>query len=257
MKATLEAFAELQNNLKTLRSEKGCPWDRAQTFKSLAPLFLEEAYELCEHLEKNESSKALAEELGDILLHVVFIAEIAEEQNTFSLLETIENLNQKIINRHPHVFADSQVSSIEEIKQNWEIVKEKKEKKAPFSGIPKALPALKKAQKIQVSASRQGLQHFDTAECITNLMALLKKLKDNFSRLENTTLEYQLGQLFTIMVQLVQSFDKDAETLCQAANASEKTRFLQAIEKAKAENIDLNNASASDLENLWLSIEST
>ena len=159
--------------MQKLRGEDGCPWDREQTHASLRPYLLEEAYEVLEAIEEN-SPAHLREELGDLLLQVVFHAQIAEEQGKFTLDEVLHELNAKLIRRHPHVFGGQEVDGVKEALANWEEIKtaEKEEKPASLlDGIPKTFPALLRAEKIQKKAVRVG---FDWPE-ITGPLAKVKE----------------------------------------------------------------------------------
>ena len=246
-----ESFVKVQALLKTLRSDKGCPWDRSQTLSSLAPLFLEEAYELCEQLRENPHCEDLSEELGDVLLHIIFISEIASEQGLFCLDDVIKKLNKKIIQRHPHVFGISKTASIASIKKNWEAIKQTKENKEPFSGIPKALPALKKAQKIQVSASRLGIVNQDTQAALEKIENYIKDLKTQAPEHSPQNMSQVLASLLFECVHLIQSYSLDAESICQENNERQKKRFIQAIQTAKSRNIDLQKASKEELASIW------
>lgn len=252
MNSDLEALQTLQENIKILRSEQGCPWDRDQTFETLSPLFLEEAYELCDELVKKTKAKNLREELGDVLLHIVFIAEIASENQLFSLKEVITQLNKKVIERHPHVFGTEQNKSIDNIKRNWEIIKNKTEKKEAFSGIPNTLPALKKAQKIQNSAERLGIKQSNSTECIENLETLLNELKNK--DLDLNQQKVLLRSFCFNTANFVNALSFDAESLCQEENEIQKERFKKILKLAKEKEIDLHTASDEIFSALWRSL---
>ncbi|RKY47319.1 MAG: hypothetical protein DRP88_04770, partial [Candidatus Neomarinimicrobiota bacterium] len=144
----LQRFARLIEIVKKLRGPGGCKWDRAQTHKSLVPYMTEELYEVIEAIEEDDMRK-LKEELGDLLLHVVFQADLAEEEGHFTLADSIETISSKLVRRHPHVFAGLKVGSVSEIKKNWEEIKLREGRQSLLEGIPKNLPALLLARRVQ------------------------------------------------------------------------------------------------------------
>ena len=142
----LQLFSDLLDIMDDLRAK--CPWDQKQTFETLRPLTLEETYELSDAILSNDLQE-IKKELGDVLLHLVFYAKIGEEKNAFDIGEVIKSLSEKLIFRHPHIYADVEVNDEEEVKQNWEKLKLKEVNKSVLGGVPKSLPALIKAHRIQ------------------------------------------------------------------------------------------------------------
>jgi len=219
--------------LEILRSENGCPWDKAQNYKSLAPLFLEEAYEL-EDILRSTSYEHLEEELGDILLHVVFIAQIANEKKHFDFESVTQKLAQKIIRRHPHVFSKQDTKNkihSEDVERNWESIKKTKENKTLFEGIPKALPALKKAQKIQTSVSRLGLDWQDHKEPKATLKETFNALTVALEDEKPETIKEKLGDMFFNLVDSARQLNIDAEEALQQNNEKMKHHFKSVIKK--------------------------
>jgi len=154
----MKEFEELMNVARILNSEGGCPWDRKQTFDSLKPYILEEAYEALEALDEGNDEEII-EELGDLLYTVIFYAKVAEREKRFSLKHILGTLRKKLVRRHPHVFGDAK-NDMETIKSNWEKIKkeEKKERKSPLDGIPKNLPLLMRAQKVLRQMKKHGIE---------------------------------------------------------------------------------------------------
>jgi uncharacterized protein YabN with tetrapyrrole methylase and pyrophosphatase domain len=151
-----ESFLRLVAIVERLRSEQGCPWDRQQTPSSLIPYMLEETYEVIESIEADDHH-ALKEELGDVLLHIVFQSRIAEEQQQFTLVESIQTVVDKLIRRHPHVFSDVRVQDTAEIRQRWESAKQReKGRESLLDGVPRTLPALTRARRVQEKAPQWG-----------------------------------------------------------------------------------------------------
>ena len=155
-KNTEKSFTNLLNIVRQLRGPDGCPWDKEQTHESLLPYFLEEAYEVIEGVEAGDMN-SLKEELGDVLLHVVFQADIAQNNSEFTIEDSLNHVNKKLVRRHPHVFGDKKADAAFHAKQNWESAKHKeKKRKSRLDGVPETLPALTRAQRIQEKASYTG-----------------------------------------------------------------------------------------------------
>ena len=176
---TFEGILELVDQL---RSAEGCPWDQEQTLQTLSPLLLEECYELVEAIEI-ESDSGRLEELGDLFLHLAFQISISEEESTFTRSDVFESALIKYIDRHPHVFAGQTVNSIEELKDNWEKIKqeEKKEsRKSALDGIPQNLPSLSSAQKIQQKAARTGFDWDNPKEIQEKIMEEFFEFESRF-----------------------------------------------------------------------------
>ena len=151
-----DQFEELVEIVSKLRSPEGCPWDREQTNHSLLPYFIEEVYEVIESIDENNWD-LLKEELGDVLLHLVFQASIAEDNENFQILDSLDNINKKLVRRHPHVFGDAKADAAFHAKQNWEAEKHKeKGRKSRLDGVPNTLPALIRAERLQQKASYAG-----------------------------------------------------------------------------------------------------
>ena len=243
----LEALLE---TISILRSPNGCAWDRQQTLETLAPLFLEESYELLEAMQEGQAQN-LKEECGDILLHVVFISQLAKEKQQFNFYDVITDLVTKMKRRHPHVFGESTTQDIETIKKNWNKIKEEKEKKDPFSGIPKALPALKKAQKIQEKASSFGFDWRNKTGPFQKIDEELKEVKVALNCNDKEKLAEELGDLCFSVVNLTRKLGFDAETVCQAASQKLLKRFQASIQLAEQKGLNLHNLSEKELWDIW------
>lgn len=246
----------LLETIRILRSPDGCAWDRKQTLDSLAPLFLEESYELLEAMQ-TKRTQDLKEECGDILLHVVFIAQLAEEKQLFNFYDVVTNLVEKMKRRHPHVFGVLKTQDIDTIKKNWNKIKEEKENKDPFSGIPQALPALKKAQKIQEKASSYGFDWRKKTGPFQKIDEELKEVKAALSCNDQEKLAEELGDLCFSVVNLTRKLGFDAETVCQAANTKLLRRFQASISLANQRGLNLHNLSEEELWDIWETIKKT
>lgn len=257
-----DAFAEFVAVIAKLRDPNGgCPWDLEQDHKSLRPYIVEETYETIEAIE-NENDQELMEELGDVLLQVVLHAQVAKDRGAFSILEIVENVKEKMIRRHPHVFGDTEAKTSGQVLKNWEGIKrEEKKKQNPdksmLAGIPKAMPALLRAQRLGDKATRVNFD-WDSIDGVfdkvneekTELEIEIKKLKDpdKISAEEKGKLEHELGDLLFSACQLARWLDINAENALRACNERFIDRFSK-VEKIIGEN--LGKASVDELEAAW------
>src|SRR5215475_8637051 len=171
------AFLQLVALVERLRSAQGCPWDRQQTPTSLIPYMLEETYEVIESIEADDH-QALKEELGDVLLHIVFQSRIAEEQQQFTLVESIQTVVDKLIRRHPHVFSDVRVQDTAEIRQRWEAAKQREKGRGSLlDGVPRTLPALTRARRVQEKAASVGFDWPEIAAVWAKVNEELEELR--------------------------------------------------------------------------------
>ena len=204
MYSNTSRFDKLMEIMRRLRAPGGCPWDAEQTHESLKRYLLEEAYEVIEAIDAS-STTMLKEELGDILLQVVFHAVIAEERGDFAINDIIDTLNDKLIRRHPHVFDDLKVNNIDELIENWERIKkmEKGEaRKSVLSGVPAELPALLKAHKITEKAARVGFDWADVDEVFAKVLEELKEFEETMFEENQERMEAELGDLLFAIVNL-------------------------------------------------------
>lgn len=240
-------FAELLEVMNELREK--CPWDREQTFESLRNLTIEETYELADAILKEDMDE-LKEELGDVLLHIVFYAKMAEEKKAFDIGEVIEKLISKLKFRHPHIYGSVKVKDEEEVKKNWEKLKLKEGKKSVLAGVPTALPALVKAQRLQEKTAQVGFEWTETAEVVAKIEEELGEFKAAFQQREENpaALEEEFGDLLFSLVNLSRYMDIDPETALEKTNLKFKTRF-EFIEK----NADrpLTEMSPEAMNTLW------
>ena len=241
---------------KLRNPESGCPWDKEQTFKSLAPFVIEEAYEVLEAI-LNENWNELENELGDLLLQTIFHAQIASELNLFDINSLINKVNQKMIDRHPHVF-DSNVPqrTVKEQKLEWEKIKHKErlksEKKKTFDDIPNSLPALKRSIKIQQRASKKGFDWKDIDKIFLKLCEEVSELKQ--ARTINETTE-ELGDILFTVVNLARHLDIDPEHALYKSNVKFVKRF-EAIEKiTSSDQTELETLSEEEKNQLWVKVK--
>ncbi len=242
-------FIDLFLVVKRVREE--CPWDKEQTPQSLIPYFLEEAYELIEGLEKDDKDM-IKEELGDILLHILMQSIMGEEKNEFSFEEVCKNLKNKLITRHPHVFGEVHVEGVEEILTNWESIKSKeKEEKSILSGIPKNMPALLTAFRIQEKASHVGFDWKDPKEIIPKLWEELKELENAIKENKKEKIEEEIGDLLFTIVNISRHLGVDPESSLRKTNNKFSERFKFIEQKIKEAGKEWKDYSIEELDKLW------
>jgi ATP diphosphatase len=246
----------------------GCPWDLEQNFASIAPYTLEEAYEVVDAIERGDLAD-LRDELGDLLLQVVFHARMAEEQGAFAFGDVVEAITRKLIRRHPHVFGSITDLAPEEVKRLWDSIKaeEKAQRKAEraklglppeaheagfLGGIPTALPALTRAQKLTTKAAKVGFDWPDAAQVIDKIHEELDEVKEAASSKDRDKIEDEIGDLLFSVTNLARHFGIDPERALRRTNAKFERRF-SAIEQALGEQErSLEEASLEEMERLWV-----
>ncbi len=261
-------IARLLEIMAALRAPDGCPWDREQSFASIARYTIEEAYEVVDAIERGDLAD-LKDELGDLLLQVVFHARMAEEQGAFAFPDVVEAITRKLIRRHPHVFGDTRDLSPEEVKSLWDSIKseEKAERRQSrerlglpaeahetgfLGGVPATLPALTRAQKLTAKAAKVGFDWPDTAQVIDKIHEELEEVKDASSSGEEDKIEDEIGDLLFSVTNLARHFGIDPERALRRTNAKFERRF-RAIEQALGEQErSLDEASLEEMERLWV-----
>lgn len=244
----VEQFRALWDIVRLLRQE--CPWDREQTHASIAPLLIEEAYEAVESI-RNGDPQELCRELGDLLLHVLMHSVIAEEQGEFRLSTVIEQERAKLIRRHPHVFGSSSATSAREVKQRWEQLKLDEGRQSVLEGIPKSLPALLRAQRLQERAASVG---FDWQQ----REGVWEKLQEEFAELQTalrsgdrSRIAEELGDMLFALVNAARFEHLSAEECLQAANDKFTHRFQYIEHRAQEQNTPLQALSLEQMDSLW------
>ena len=250
----LQKFARLIEIVKKLRGPGGCKWDRAQTHKSLVPYMTEELYEVIEAIEEDDMRK-LKEELGDLLLHVVFQADLAEEEGHFTLADSIETISSKLVRRHPHVFAGLKVGSVSEIKKNWEEIKLREGRQSLLEGIPKNLPALLLARRVQQRASEVGFDWERVPSVIEKLEEEFLELKNAIESREQSRIRDELGDLLFTVVNLSRFLDIDPEDALRHTIKKFINRFKLVEEELRKKGKKLEEATLSEMDRLWNEIK--
>jgi tetrapyrrole methylase family protein / MazG family protein len=238
----------LRNIVARLRSPDGCPWDREQTHQSLKPHLIEECYELIDAIDAGDD-KEMKEELGDLLLQVVLHSQMASEENRFSLEDVAAEIADKLVHRHPHVFGEIRLPDSAAVLRQWEVIKraEKQERRSALDGVPKGLPALARAQKVQGKAARVG---FDWDEAEGALAKVREELREVESASENR-LQEEIGDLLFAVVNFARKKKLDAEQLLNQATAKFAARF-QSIERlAEARGLEFGALTLPQMDQLW------
>ncbi len=246
-----ERFEKLVGIVRRLRSDDGCPWDREQTHDSLLPHFLEEAYEVMEAVD-SENWKALSEELGDVLLHVLFQSDIAEQDSEFKLQDVIDQINEKLVRRHPHVFGNKKAEGAFHAKQNWEAAKQAEKKRdSRLDGVPVTLPALIRAQRLQQKAAYVGFDWEETDQVWNKVHEEMEELKNAESAGIKKHMEEEVGDLFFALVNLCRFLDISAEDALRKGN-QKFTRRFQAVEKElKRRGKNLEETNLTEMDEIW------
>lgn len=238
-----------------------CPWDKKQTIHTLRQQTIEETFELADAITEKDW-KGIKEELGDLLLHIVFYSKIAEEQQQFTLTEVIDNLCKKLIKRHPHIYGDPensgelvQVNTDDDVKRNWEQIKLKEGKQSLLNGVPKSLPAMVKAMRLQEKAKQVGFE-WDTKEQVWDK---IKEEEDEFLKAvqskKQDDIEEELGDLFFSIINYARFINVDAENALELTNKKFISRFTEMEDIAKAQGKSLYNMSLDEMDIMWNTIK--
>jgi ATP diphosphatase len=240
--------------------DNGCPWDIEQTLESLSPCVVEEAYEVSDAIAKKDYNN-LKEELGDVLLQVIFQAEIASESNLFNFDEIVDTLNKKLIRRHPHVFEDApKPLSAQEQTQAWDAIKVQEKNSQDtlntFDDIPSSLPPILKAKKIQKKASKKGFDWKESIDVIEKVEEELKELKLEIQQNNNEKIKNELGDLLFSIINLSRHLEIDVSEAINQANHKFVNRFRLMEEEISKDNQEIENLTLDELEEFWVKIKS-
>jgi MazG family protein len=250
-------FAELLRIMARLRAPGGCPWDRKQTFDTIKGYLLEEAYEVMDAIDARDWP-GLEEELGDLLLQPVFFAEMAREQGLFSIGDSLEAINRKLVRRHPHVFADASAETADDVKIRWDEIK--KEEKTARGGeaagsilesVPRNLPALVEADKIGHKVGKVGFEWPDVSGVIQKLQEEAAELAEAHANGNAGHIEDEIGDLLFNVVNLARYLNVDPEQALRKTNAKFRTRFAYIERIVKAGGSTLEESSLERMEELW------
>ena len=250
-----ELFRELVEIMARLRAENGCPWDREQTPQSIKPFLLEEAYEVLEAIDEQDPAK-LKEELGDLMLQIVFHAQMAVEAGVFSISDVLAAINDKLVRRHPHVFGDVKAETAQEVLFNWEQIKqaERRQTKSQASfldGVPRELPALLRAHRLQEKAARVGFDWKEAQEVVQKVEEELGELRVAIQGQAADRVEAELGDLLFALVNLSRFLAVNPEEALRKTIARFIARFHYIEEELARRGRSLRQASLEEMDALW------
>lgn len=244
----LEAFDRLLTIMDELRAQ--CPWDKKQTLESLRSLTIEETYELGDAILDNDLNE-VKKELGDLLLHIVFYAKIGSETQDFDIADVADGISEKLISRHPHVYGDVKVANEEDVKRNWENLKLKEGKSSVLEGVPKSLPALVKASRIQDKVAGVGFDWEEPHQVFEKLEEELAELKEQVEAANQREIEAEFGDVLFSMINYARFLKVDPESALERTNKKFIKRFQYLETKAKENNKSLKEMTLAEMDIFW------
>lgn len=249
-----EKFLRLIEIVRTLRSPEGCPWDREQDLYSIKNHFLEEAFELVDALD-NKDVENIREELGDVLFHVVFHSVMAEQEGKFSLDAVLDEINEKLVRRHPHVFSTRETIGTDEVLINWEKIKEqeKKEKRAKsvLDDIPGSFPSIQRSLKMQERARKKGFDWPDMDECMDKVNEEIEEFRDAVRTGNEKEIEHEMGDVFFSLINLSRFLKINPDEALRKANSRFYNRFSYIEKSLQEKGISPEEAGLEQMEKLW------
>ena len=249
MDPRLFAFERLLNIMDDLRER--CPWDKKQTLETLRPLTIEETYELADAITDNDL-EGIKGEIGDLMLHMVFYAKIASEKNSFDITDALNAICEKLIHRHPHIYGDLEVNSEEEVKANWEKLKLKEGKKSVLEGVPKSLPALVKATRIQEKVKGVGFEWDNTEDVWNKIQEELSELKEEVdSNHDKSKIEGEFGDVLFSLINYARFLEINPENALSITNNKFIRRFKKLEEMMLADGLNIVNEDLSTMDLYW------
>jgi tetrapyrrole methylase family protein/MazG family protein len=258
MAESVSGVSRLIEVMRKLRAPGGCPWDREQTLQTLKPCLLEETYELLEAMDGDDLALHV-EELGDVLLQVVFQCAIREEEGLFSFDEVAAKLAEKLVRRHPHVFGDVSANTSGEVLRNWEAIKQTEKGKKPdrsaIDGVPATLPALLKAQRTQAKASRVGFDWKDATGATEKIEEELGELREAVTSGDKAQISEEAGDLLFSVVNYCRFIDVDAENALEGTNKKFSRRFREVERRVRAQGKSLKDCTLAEMDAIWDSVK--
>ena len=266
-----KTFADLVELMDRLRSPGGCPWDREQTYATLAPMLLEEAYEAFDALEEARLGRPddLREELGDLLFQITFFARVAQERGEFNIDDVIDEVHAKMVRRHPHVFGDTEAGDSAEVLRNWEAIKaeekraagkgkEGKENASILDGVSTKAPALMEAQQISTKVARVGFDWKNVDEIFTKLQEELDELHEAMSahadsndEADHARVREEIGDLLFVITNIARRLNVEPEAALKLSNRKFRKRFRYIERKLRDRGLKFDDSTIDDLEELW------
>lgn len=249
-----DAFTKLVEIMARLRAPGGCPWDREQTHKSIKPYLIEEAYEVAEAIEDDDPDE-LRKELGDLLLQVVFHAQMANEAGRFDITEVVAGINDKMVRRHPHVFADTTVADSDEVLRNWAKIKAEERQgtadTSAIAGVPRSLPALLRAHRVGEKASHVGFDWTSAAGAMAKVEEELAELRAATAVADPGEIEAEVGDVLLAVTSVARHLGVHAEEALQRANDRFDRRFREVERLLQESGKSFDDTPADELDRLW------
>jgi tetrapyrrole methylase family protein/MazG family protein len=254
-----ERFARLVDIMLRLRAPGGCPWDREQTFDTIKPYLLEETYEVMDAIDSRDWG-SLAEELGDLMLQSVFFAQMAAEEGHFDIRDSLNAINEKLVRRHPHVFADGDAKTADDVTKKWDQIKaeekakaggESEKPKSRLAGVPRSLPALVEAQQIASRAARAGFDWENVGQVLDKLKEELDELDGARAEGHQENVEGEIGDLLFVIVNVARFLKVDPEQALRKTNTKFRRRFSQVENGIAASGKKLEDATINEMEAQW------
>ncbi len=246
----MKEFDELVKIMETLRNK--CPWDMEQTHESIMKCTIDETYELLDAIEDN-SAENMREELGDVLLQVVFHSQIAKENKKFNISDVISDINQKLIRRHPHIYGSTKANTSKEVLENWDKIKqkEKSHRKSALDGVPRSLPALLKAEQIQKKAAKTGFDWKEIKPVIEKLMEEIDEFKQAVKNNDIQNIDEEIGDILFSTVNIARHFNISAEKSLRNTIDKFSKRFRYVEKTLKENGTKLEDTTLEKMDNLW------
>ena len=248
----MDNFQKLVDIMALLRSKDGCPWDKVQTSESIKPYLIEETYEVIEAIDEGDPAK-MKEELGDLLLQIVFHSQIAKDRGEFDINDVIDKISNKMVSRHPHVFGDAKFETPEEVTKQWQDRKreEGKLKDSALEGVPKELPSLLRAHRLQSRAAKVGFDWAKVEDVFGKLDEELKEFKEALEKKDKKEIEDELGDIFFVLVNISRFVGVNAEEALRKTISKFISRFRYLEMKAADEGRRLSDMTLEEMDALW------
>lgn len=250
--SSAEAFIRLQQIMDELREK--CPWDKKQTIETLRPLTIEETYELADAITSRDW-KGIKEELGDLMLHIVFYTKLGEEQNQFTMAEVLNDICGKLIRRHPHIYGDVEANDEETVKQNWEKIKLQEGKKSVLGGVPVALPSMIKALRLQEKAKQTGFEWDHIGQVWEKVQEESNELQQAIEGKNQEEIEGEFGDLLFSLVNYARFLRVDPEQALEKTNRKFIQRYTEMENRALQMNRNLQDMSLQEMDAIWNQIK--
>lgn len=247
-KETLESFDKLLSIMDELREK--CPWDKKQTFQTLRHLTIEETYELADAIIENDSQE-IKKEVGDLLLHIVFYAKIGSETSNFDMKDIVDSLNEKLIRRHPHIYSDAVAEDSKQVSENWEQIKLKEGRKSTLEGVPKTLPALVKAYRIQDKARGVGFDWDNIEQVWDKVEEEIEEMKFEIKAGNKDKIEQEFGDTLFALINYSRFIDVNPETALERTNKKFIRRFQFIEQEVLKQNKDMREMTLEELDKIW------